>query len=77
MSESSEVRLARIEEMLRAHMDRDEERAKRWENHEARLQGLEACENRRKGGWVALTTMCGVSGAVGAFMVKILPWATK
>ncbi|MGE4194709.1 MAG: hypothetical protein AB7E51_15085 [Pseudodesulfovibrio sp.] len=77
MSESTEVRLARIEEMLKAHFSRDDERAKRWEDHEGRIQGLEASEQRRKGGWVAITTMCGVSGAFGAFIGKFVPWIAK
>jgi hypothetical protein len=75
--ESAEVRLARIEEMLKAHFSRDDERAKRWENHEERIQDLEASEQRRKGGWVAVSTMCGASGVVGAFVAKFLPWAAK
>lgn len=69
--ESAEVRLARIEEMLKAHFDRDDERAKRWEEHDGRIQSLEQCEQRRKGGVAMLTIMCTAAGAIGAFIVKI------
>lgn len=76
-NESVEVRLARIEEMLKAHFLRDDERAKRWEDHESRLKELEGESQQRKGGWLAVTTMCTAAGAIGAMVMKIFPWATK
>ena len=75
--ESAEVRLARIEEMLKAHFSRDDERAKRWEDHESRLKDLEGEAQQRKGGWLAVTTMCTAAGALGAMIMKIFQWATK
>ena len=73
VGESAEVRLARIEEMLKAHFSRDDERAKRWEEHDGRIVALEKSEQRRKGGAAMLTAMCAIAGAIGAFIAKIFP----
>lgn len=73
--ESAEVRLARIEEMLKAHFDRDDERAKRWEEHDGRIAALERSESRRKGGIAVLSVICTTSAAIGAAIVKF--WGTR
>ncbi len=74
MPETLDVRLARIEEMLKAHFQRDDERAKRWENHETRIHELESSEQRRKGGVAALTVLCTMAGTAGALIVKLWPF---
>lgn len=77
MSESVEVRLARIEEMLRAHFARDDERASRWADHEERIVALEAEENKRRGGKAMLATLIGAAAIVGGLIAKMIPWGVK
>lgn len=81
MNESVEVRLARIEEMLRAHFlridDRCNVRAAEINGHtgrldavEARVDGLEAWQDKTKGGWAVLSAVSAASAAAGALIVK-------
>lgn len=71
------IALARMEEMLRAHFSRDDERAKRWDDHEDRLQALEAAENQRKGGKAVLVFFMGAAAALGGLVVKFIPFGAK
>lgn len=77
MSESVEVRLARIEEMLRAHFSRDDERAARWDDHETRILALEAEENKRRGGKAMLASLMGAAALAGGLIAKLLPWGAR
>lgn len=81
MSESVEVRLARIEEMLRAHFlridDRCNVRATEMNGHtdrleaiETRVNELEAWQDKTKGGWAVLSAVSAASAAAGALIVK-------
>lgn len=77
MSESVEVRLARIEEMLRAHFLRDDERAAKWDNHEERILALEAEENKRQGGKAMLAALMGAAALVGGLVAKLITWGAR
>lgn len=81
MSESVEVRLARIEEMLRAHFlridDRCNVRADELNTHadridaiEVRVNDLEAWQDKTKGGWAVLSAVSAASAAAGGLIVK-------
>ena len=81
MNESVEVRLARIEEMLRAHFlridDRCTVRAAEINGHadhieaiETRVNELEAWQDKTKGGWAVLSAVSAASAAAGALIVK-------
>ena len=80
--ESVEVRLARIEEMLRAHFlridDRCNVRASELAAHTTRLEGLEgrvndleAWQDKTKGGWAVLSAVSVASAAAGALIIKL------
>ena len=80
--ESLEVRLARIEEMLRAHFLRIDDRCNvraaeiaghtsRIESLEGRVNNLEGWQDQTKGGWAVLSAVSVASAAVGAFLIKI------
>jgi hypothetical protein len=82
MSETVEVRLARIEEMLRAHFLRIDDRctvrttelnghAGRIESLEVRVNDLEAWQDKTKGGWAVLSAVSAASAAAGALVVKL------
>ena len=82
MSETVEVRLARIEEMLRAHFVRIDDRcttrlssidshATRLEAVESRVNELEAWQDKTKGGWAVLSAVSVASAALGGIIVKI------
>ena len=82
MSETVEVRLARIEEMLRAHFVRIDDRcttrlssidsnAARLEAVESRVNELEAWQDKTKGGWAVLSAVSVASAALGGIIVKI------
>ena len=77
MSETELERLARIEEMLRAHFERDEERSIQWREHEERLRALEAEDNRRKGGNAVLLLLMSAAGAAGGLVAKFIPWSVR
>jgi len=77
VSESVEVRLARIEVKLDAHFSRDDERAAKWEGHEERIQALEAEENKRKGGKAMLVALMGAAAALGGIVAKLLPFGAR
>jgi len=77
VSETEAERLARIEEMLRAHFERDEERTAQWREHEDRLRALEAEENRRKGGNAVLVLLMSAAGAAGGLVAKFIPWSVR
>lgn len=71
------VALARIETKLEAHFTRDEDRAKRWDDHEDRISALEAEENKRKGGKAALVSLLAAASAAGGLLVKFWPWGAR
>ena len=82
MSETVEVRLARIEEMLRAHFVRIDDRcttrlssidsnATRLDSVESRVNELEAWQDKTKGGWAVLSAVSVASAALGGIIVKI------
>lgn len=71
------VALARIETKLEAHFSRDDERAKRWENHEARINALEAVEDQRKGGKAMLAALMGAAALAGGLLAKFITWSFR
>jgi hypothetical protein len=71
------VALARIETKLEAHFSRDDERAKRWDDHEDRISALEAEDNKRKGGKAALVGLLTAASAAGGMLVKFWPWGAR
>jgi septal ring factor EnvC (AmiA/AmiB activator) len=71
------VALARIETKLEAHFSRDDERAKRWEDHEARINALESAEDQRKGGKAMLAALMGAAAIVGGVVAKLITWGVK
>ena len=77
MSETVEVRLARIEEMLRAHFGRIDERcglrSDILTDMEKRLTGLEEWQAQTKGGWMVLSAVSAASAAFGGLVVKLAP----
>ncbi len=78
MSESVEVRLARIEEMLRAHFDRIDERCGlRFDSIsdlESRVTCLEEWQAQTKGGWMVLSAVSAASATVGGLVVKLVAY---
>lgn len=78
MSETVEVRLARIEEMLRAHFGRIDERcglrSDILTDMEKRLAGLEEWQAQTKGGWMVLSAVSAASAAFGGLVVKLAPY---
>jgi hypothetical protein len=88
VSESVEVKLARIEEKLdafchsidmqRASMEK--EISDLWRDTEKismRLTAIEAVELQRKGGKAVLAILCGSCLASGGVLVKIFEWLSK
>lgn len=78
MSETVEVRLARIEEMLRAHFGRIDERcglrSETLTDMERRLGVLEEWQAQTKGGWMVLSAVSAASAAFGGIVVKLAPY---
>jgi hypothetical protein len=78
MSETVEVRLARIEEMLRAHFGRIDERcglrADTLADIERRVVCLEDWQSKTKGGWMVLSAVSAASAAFGGIVVKLAPY---
>lgn len=78
MSESVEVRLARIEEMLRAHFDRIDERCglrfDSLSDLENRVTCLEEWQAQTKGGWMVLSAVSAASATVGGLVVKLVAY---
>lgn len=77
MSETELERLARIEEMLRAHFERDEERSIQWREHDERLRALENAEERRKGSNKALLLLMSAAGAAGGLISELVRWSVR
>jgi len=81
MSESEitvlKVSMARIEEMLRAHFARDDERSKRLDSHEDRINALEAAEDQRKGGKAMLAALISAAALVGGIVANLITGALK
>lgn len=77
-NETVEVRLARIEEMLRAHFGRIDERcgmrSDTITDMERRIAVLESWQNQTKGGWMVLSAVAAASAAVGGLLVKVAPY---
>lgn len=77
MAETVEVRLARIEEMLKAHFvsiaERCERRSAAQDKHEARIAALEAWRNQARGGWWVISALYAVSGLIGAIVGILFP----
>jgi len=78
MNETVEVRLARIEEMLRGHFGRIDERCSaRLEtlaDLESRLAGIESWRDQTKGGWMVLSAVATASAIFGGMVVKLAPY---
>ncbi|MDY0307650.1 MAG: hypothetical protein ACEB74_14015 [Desulfovibrio aminophilus] len=71
--ESVEVTLARLEEMLKAHFARDDERSERIKALEEDVDALQALEQRRKGGAAVLALMMGAAATMGGIIAKFVP----
>lgn len=75
MSEPVEVRLARIEEMLRAHCMRNEEKndllSGNVQGLKRRLTDMEQWRSETKGGWAVLVALTAGGGAAGAILAKL------
>lgn len=75
MGESSDVRLARIEEMLKAHCEDQGRQLKvlfgNVDELNKRLTDVEHWRAETKGGWAILAALTAGGGAVGAFISKL------
>lgn len=75
MGESVEIKLARFEEILRAHCTSQEKITKtmfsKVDDLDERLKILETWQATTKGGWGVLSALTLGGGAVGAFLSKL------
>jgi len=74
MSEPEGERLARIEEMLRAHFSRDDERWGTFSEVIADVQLLKMKAAEQKGAWALLSLVTGIAAAFGGLFVKFWPF---